>query len=77
MFISLFADNGSFIMDTKAIVNCSMLSGDNGSFLLPDQFVSCVQVGFSNGNLINMLFMDLKSAGGEFESLCRYLDLQH
>jgi hypothetical protein len=24
-----------------------------------------------------MLFMDLKSAGGEFESLCRYLDLQH
>ena len=77
MFISLFADNASFIIDTKAIVNCSMFSGDEqGCFVMQLPFVACVQVGLSNGNLINMLFMDLKSAAGEFESLARYLDLQ-
>jgi hypothetical protein len=39
--------------------------------------VACLEIGFSNGRFVNMLFMDLKSASGEFQSLSHYLDLQH
>jgi hypothetical protein len=77
MFISLFADNGSFMIETSEITNCSLLSGDHhGCFKMEFPFVCCLQVGLKNGNVINMLFMDIKSAGEEFQSFSLYLDLQ-